>query len=438
MIRRIDHVGILVRSLAEAVPLYTERLGLEADPPVELTEQQVRVQFLHVGSDRIELLQPTSSASTLEQVLAKRGEGLLHICLEVDDLEATLRELEGTGVRRVDAHPGTSPHGLAAFLHPKSFRGVSIELRQAAARTPAERAVPVPAPETTALQLSGRTKACFSLGYPIAQSLSPAMQTAAFRTRGLEWVYLPWSVPADALPATVQALRANDHFAGGNVTAPHKERIIPLLDALTPEAARVAAVNVVFRDGERLVGHTTDGPGYVAALREEGYDPRGKRVLLLGAGGAAKAVGLALVDAGAAEIRVLNRTAARAEAVARLLAAAGCSRVQAGRLGEAESAVRQADLVVNATSIGLQKDAPPLFDYGLLPPTAFVSDLVFFPRETPFLRAARAQGCRTMNGLGMLLHQAVLSFERWTGLEAPKDVMREVLTAVLDQRERTA
>ena len=123
MIRRIDHVGILVRSLAEAVPLYTERLGLEADPPVELTEQQVRVQFLHVGSDRIELLQPTSSASTLEQVLAKRGEGLLHICLEVDDLEATLRELEGTGVRRVDAHPGTSPHGLAAFLIPRASGG---------------------------------------------------------------------------------------------------------------------------------------------------------------------------------------------------------------------------------------------------------------------------------------------------------------------------
>ena len=130
MIRRIDHVGILVRSLAESLPLYTDLLGFVADPPVELPAQGVRVAFLRAGDDQIELLEPTGPDSPLAAVLAKRGEGLLHLCLEVDDIEGALRRLEDAGVRLVDTHAWPSPHGLAAFLHPRSFRGVSIELRQ--------------------------------------------------------------------------------------------------------------------------------------------------------------------------------------------------------------------------------------------------------------------------------------------------------------------
>jgi methylmalonyl-CoA epimerase len=130
MIRRVDHVAVLVQSLAETLPLYAELLGFSADPPVELPEQQVRVVFLRVGDDKIELLEPMAPDCLLAKVLAKRGEGLLHICLEVDDIEGMLRRLEVAGIALVDRHAWRSPHGLAAFVHPKAFHGVSIELRQ--------------------------------------------------------------------------------------------------------------------------------------------------------------------------------------------------------------------------------------------------------------------------------------------------------------------
>jgi len=127
---RIDHIAILVRSIPEALPLYTELLGLDAGPPMDLPEQKVRVAFVKTEGSRIELLEPMSEDSTLARVLKERGEGLLHICLEVDDIEGMLRHVEGSGVPLVDRHAWRSPHGLAAFVHPRGFRGVSLELRQ--------------------------------------------------------------------------------------------------------------------------------------------------------------------------------------------------------------------------------------------------------------------------------------------------------------------
>jgi methylmalonyl-CoA epimerase len=128
---RIHHIGVLVRSIAESLPLYTDLLGLQADTPVEWPELQVRAVFVHAGDDQLELLEPTSPDSPLGAVLAKRGEGLLHICLEVDDVEETLRRLAARGVKLVDTHPWQSAIGQVAFLHPRSFHGVSVELRQA-------------------------------------------------------------------------------------------------------------------------------------------------------------------------------------------------------------------------------------------------------------------------------------------------------------------
>jgi methylmalonyl-CoA epimerase len=130
-VRRIHHVGVLVRSIAESLPLYTDLLGLEADAPFELPEQQARGVMVRAGDDRIELLEPMTEDSPLGKVLARRGEGLLHICLEVDDLEGTLRRLETQGARLVDAHAWRSPIGLVAFVHPQALHGVSVELRQA-------------------------------------------------------------------------------------------------------------------------------------------------------------------------------------------------------------------------------------------------------------------------------------------------------------------
>ncbi len=128
--KRVHHIGVLVQSIEDALPLYTELLGFSAEAPFELADQQVRVAFLRAGEDRIELLQPTTPTCPLAQVLAKRGEGLLHICLEVDEIEPTLSRLKAGGVRLVDEHAWTSPIGRVAFLHPKSFHGVSIELVQ--------------------------------------------------------------------------------------------------------------------------------------------------------------------------------------------------------------------------------------------------------------------------------------------------------------------
>ena len=290
---------------------------------------------------------------------------------------------------------------------------------------------------SSGLRLSGRTKICLSLGYPITQSLSPAVQTKAFQACGFDWIYIAWGVRPEHLSVTVQALRGAENFVGGNVTAPHKERIVSLLDDLTPEARRLQAVNVIRRESDRLLGDTTDGAGFLAAVREAGWEPRGKRALLLGAGGAARAVGVALVQAGVAEIRICNRTPVRAESVASLLTDIGCPEVRLISPLEVAAALCGVDWVVNATSVGLQKDAPPLFDYTLLRPPLHVFDLVFFPRETPFLCQARAQGCATLNGVSMLLQQAVLSFERWTDNKAPTEIMREALTAVLLERERS-
>lgn len=288
------------------------------------------------------------------------------------------------------------------------------------------------------MQLNGSTNVVTTLGYPISQSLSPAMQTAAFQSVGLNWIYIAWGVRAEHLAVTLQALKAWENHAGSNVTAPHKETIIPLLDGLTEAAARLQAVNVILRPEGKMIGHNTDGEGFIASLREEGIPPGGKRIAILGAGGAAKAVAYALQDAGAAELRLVNRTPARAEAWAPALSAAGKARVSVHALaGDPARFLEGTDILVNATSIGLQRDAAPLFDYANLRPPLVVTDLVFFPRETAFLQRARANGCRTLNGLGMLLHQAVLSFQGWTGKAAPLHLMRERLETTLAERERS-
>jgi shikimate dehydrogenase len=287
------------------------------------------------------------------------------------------------------------------------------------------------------MELSGTTKVCTSLGYPISQSLSPAVQTAAFHAVGLNWVYIAWGVKVEHLPVTIQALRACDNYVGGNVTAPHKIAIVPMLDELTLTATRLQAVNVILRSKGKMVGDNTDGAGFIAALREQQIESKGKRVTVLGAGGAAKAVAFALQDAGVAEIRLVNRTLAHVEALASSLQATGKTRVSVHPLAEAPTRFLEGvDLLVNATSVGLQPDARPLFDYGLLRPPLMVVDLVFFPRETPFLRRAQENGCRTLNGLGMLLHQAALSFQGWTGKAAPLALMRSKFEEALTARER--
>mgnify|MGYP001026362246 CR=1 FL=1 len=268
------------------------------------------------------------------------------------------------------------------------------------------------------------------IGWPVEHSLSPAMQNAAFAALGLDWEYVLLPVPPGEVASAVQTLAARG-FRGANVTVPYKETVIPHLSRLTEAARAIGAVNtiVVEEDGS-LTGENTDWTGFLAALRESGFEPQGRGVLLLGAGGAARAVAYALARAGA-RVVLLNRTPERAKMLVRDLSPA----VPAGSLGagplEPQTLDREAsraDLLVNATSVGMWPRVEESPWPGGLPVPAHlvVFDLVYNPLETALLRQAREAGARTVNGLGMLVHQGALAFERWTGRPAPLEVMRAV------------
>lgn len=262
--------------------------------------------------------------------------------------------------------------------------------------------------------------------------MSPALHNAAFGALGLDWAYGAFDVAPENLAAAIGGVRALG-LGGLSVTLPHKERVAGLMDGLSSTAEALGAVNtvVVTRHG-RLRGENTDGAGFIRALREEqGFDPAHRRCLVVGAGGAARAVVKALADAGAAEIIVANRTASRAEGVVGL--AGGC-----GRVGVTADA-GEADLVVNATPQGMtgtgMEDRLPV-DPTHLGPDQLVVDLVPSPAITPLIEAARSRGASAANGLGMLVHQAAMAFRLWTGQDAPVEVMASAARAELERRAR--
>lgn len=257
------------------------------------------------------------------------------------------------------------------------------------------------------------------IGWPVDRSLSPAIHNAAFQAAGLDWVYVAFPVrPGDGAGA-VEAMRALG-VRGLNVTMPHKRDVIAVLDALTPDAERAGAVNTIVADGSRLVGANTDGPGFVRFLeRDAGVDPAGARVLLLGGGGAARAIAIALGDAGA-EVVVAAR---RPEQAAEVAGLAKNARHAGFSPKELDAELRDASMIVNATPVGRGGESLP-FDPTSLAGKHLVVDLIYHPETTPLLHIARERGAKTFNGFGMLVHQAALSFEAWTGVEAPIDAMR--------------
>lgn len=283
------------------------------------------------------------------------------------------------------------------------------------------------------VRITGRTRLCGILGYPLDHTLSPAMHNAAFAALGLDWVYVPWPVAPDRLGEAVRGLRALENFAGANVTVPHKEAILPYLDGLTAEACAVEAVNTIVREADRLTGHTTDGAGLLAALAEAlAFQPRGARIVIVGAGGAARSAAFALAAAGARRVAILNRSVDRARALAADVgrAAAGVE-VVAYPLQEysADQILGSAELILNATSVGLHPGDPCPVNLGPCRPPTVAYDVVYNPPETAFLREARGRGMRAVNGSGMLLHQGAAAFSLWTGRPAPLDAMRRALTA---------
>ncbi|NLK51368.1 MAG: shikimate dehydrogenase [Syntrophomonadaceae bacterium] len=279
--------------------------------------------------------------------------------------------------------------------------------------------------------ITGNTRILGVMGYPVAHSFSPVMYNAAFAHSGLDWVYLAFSVPPGNLPEALAGLRALG-MTGANLTIPHKEAALKHLDYLTPEADLIGAVNVLRIENDLLIGHNTDGTGFLQSLsREANFIPQQKKVLILGAGGAARAVALTLARRGALEIVIANRTQQRGVELA--LEVQKKTGVKAEGISlEPEAlaaAVQTADLVVQASSVGMypQSEAPDWFKPEWLSPSTLVCDLIYRPRPTRFLQLADQRGCLTLDGLGMLLYQGVQSFTWWTGLTAPVEIMRQAL-----------
>ncbi len=280
------------------------------------------------------------------------------------------------------------------------------------------------------MSITGNTTVCVLLGYPVAHSASPRMHNAAFATLGLDWIYIPWAVRPEDLPKALEALRSIENFGGANVTIPHKEAACGALEGLGPEAVCIGAVNTIVSRKGALVGHNTDGQGFVASLGGgAGEEPGGKRIGMLGAGGGARAAAYALAQAGVAEIYLFNRSQDRARsAVSHLrksfpnldVLALGLQCINPVML-------RRLDILINATSMGMQPSDPPLFDYRMLQDHLLVCDMIYRPPETSLLASARSRGCRILNGFGMLLYQGVQAFELWTGRKAPVPVMRQAL-----------
>jgi len=254
--------------------------------------------------------------------------------------------------------------------------------------------------------ISGATRVAAVIGSPVHHSLSPALHNAAFAQLGIDWVYVAFTVHEGDVQHALDAMRALD-LGGLSVTMPHKEAVARAVDQLDPAAAALRSVNTVVPQPDgTLRGHSTDGDGFVASLAAAGVGVAGRHVAMLGAGGAARAIADALSRHGAARVTVVNRTPAAAEAAAAL----------AGTVGEVgtPAALRDADIVVNATSVGMGGDELPC-DPALLRAGQVVADIVYHPRDTALLRAARAAGARTVDGLGMLLHQAALQQQLWHG-----------------------
>lgn len=313
-----------------------------------------------------------------------------------------------------------------------------------------------PPPDVTAA-----TRMVALIGHPVSHSASPRVHNAAFRALGMGLVYLAFSVKPEELEAAVRGLRALGAL-GANVTSPYKQAVLPLLDRLTDRARVIGAANTLYWDEGQLVGENTDGLGFMAAIQEQGLGLRGRRVTILGNGGAARAVAVAAAELGARAIVMTHRQAsdfhpeirfrslddwqdwsrsnapggdAAGNFFTRLLSgpppmpfAIGLYPIASDLL---ERTLGRTDCLVNATPVGMWPlaEATPLAreQLALLPDGATVIDLAYNPRQTRLLRLARARGLKGHNGLGMLLHQGALSFRFWTGQPAPLDVMRRAM-----------
>jgi shikimate dehydrogenase len=278
------------------------------------------------------------------------------------------------------------------------------------------------------MSISGTTRMLGIIGNPISHTMSPRMHNAELKRLGLDYVYVAWQVAAENVPDVLRAMRALN-IVGINVTIPHKEAVLPLLDEVVPDARIVGAVNTIKNDGGRLIGYNTDVPGWSADISQD-IQLAGKRICVLGAGGAARAVCIASGNAGAAELLIVNRTAARKEQLAtevqRHFPAMNVRAITFDELG-AQQAIALNDVVVNTTPIGMKSQPGCPIPKEWLRPHQYVYDTIYSTTDTQLMKAARSTGCTVRGGSGMLVRQGALSFQIWTGVEPSIEAMAAAL-----------
>jgi shikimate dehydrogenase len=280
--------------------------------------------------------------------------------------------------------------------------------------------------------ITGQTRIIGIFGDPIAHSRSPEMQNAAFRACGLPYVYIPFLVHPMDLSCAVQSIRSLN-LAGVNVTVPHKENILRHLDSITEEAKLCGAVNTVVNQDGSLLGDNTDGRGFLVSAQARGFDLRGREVIMIGAGGSARAVLVSLIKAGSAKISIANRTLHNAQTLVRTYLGLGNTEIEARSLDclQDPALLKNVALIVNCTSVGLHGEGFSPLAYTETPQHCLFYDLLYRPEPTSFLARARAAQRQVIDGRQMLLHQGALAFSLWTGQPAPLVTMGRALKAAL-------
>ena len=285
-------------------------------------------------------------------------------------------------------------------------------------------------PASAERRIGGATHVAGIIGWPVDHSVSPAIHNAAFVAAGLDWVYVPLPVPPPELAHALAGLRALG-IDGANVTMPHKTEAAELIDGLSEDARALGAVNTISVRGEQIEGHNTDAPGFDRFLREDaGFDPAGRTALIYGSGGAGRACALALARAGISRLTVAARNEATTDGVRGIATNAGAP---LDVIASKDAGGRRFDLVVNATPVGRETE-PEHLALPDLDRSVVVVDLLYDPPVTALQRRAEEAGAAAFGGLGLLLHQAALSFELWTGIPAPLDVMSAAALNALADR----
>ena len=267
-------------------------------------------------------------------------------------------------------------------------------------------------------------KEVYLLAYPAGHSISPTMHNAAFEHLGLPFHYQALEVAPENLSTAMDKLR-EPQVAGSNVTVPHKQAVMPYMDSLSDVAKHIGAVNTIVNKDGKLHGHNTDASGYLRSLKDISFSPQGKSVVMIGAGGAARAVLYALLEAKASEVFIWNRTVEKATSLAKDFT--GIGKVSVATTDNLKETIESCQLLVNTTSVGMVKEGldpylSPIPD-DCLPKEGLVSDIIYKPRQPRLLANAHKAGLATQHGLGMLVYQGAYSFKEWTGLDAPTDVM---------------